>query len=107
MTRDDGRYKCNKCHLVFAYDDGTPEVPTCPECGNTEPEEMCPNDVICTCMHDVQAGVHYCSICGEPTCECGSHDVSIVSRVTGYLSDVGGWNAAKRQELKDRQRVTV
>jgi anaerobic ribonucleoside-triphosphate reductase len=30
-----------------------------------------------------------------------------VSRVTGYLQDVSGWNAGKRQELKDRMRYSV
>jgi anaerobic ribonucleoside-triphosphate reductase len=38
---------------------------------------------------------------------CGSHDVAQVSRITGYLGDVAGWNAAKRQELKDRVHVEV
>ena len=35
---------------------------------------------------------------------CGSHDVTQISRVTGYLQEVSGWNAGKQQELKDRQR---
>ena len=39
--------------------------------------------------------------------ECGSHDVSQVSRVTGYLADVAGWNQGKQQELKDRARYNV
>ncbi len=38
---------------------------------------------------------------------CGYHDVAQVSRITGYLGDVARWNAAKRQELKDRVRVEV
>jgi anaerobic ribonucleoside-triphosphate reductase len=33
--------------------------------------------------------------------------VSQVSRVTGYLADVAGWNQGKQQELKDRSRYTV
>jgi anaerobic ribonucleoside-triphosphate reductase len=42
-------------------------------------------------------------MCGEAVCpECGSHDVTQISRVTGYLQDVSGWNAGKQQELKDR-----
>ena len=36
---------------------------------------------------------------------CGSENVDHVSRITGYLSAVSGWNAAKKQELKDRNRV--
>jgi anaerobic ribonucleoside-triphosphate reductase len=39
--------------------------------------------------------------------ECGSHDVTQISRVTGYLQDVSGWNASKQQELKDRMRYSV
>ena len=47
-------------------------------------------------------------LCGKPVCpECGSHDVVQVSRVTGYLQDVSGWNAGKQQELKDRTRYSV
>jgi len=35
---------------------------------------------------------------------CGSEDVDHISRITGYLQAVSGWNSAKRQELKDRKR---
>lgn len=39
-------------------------------------------------------------------CEkCGSANLDYISRITGYLSNVSGWNAGKRQELKDRLRV--
>jgi ribonucleoside-triphosphate reductase len=41
-------------------------------------------------------------------CEnCGSDNVEQLSRVTGYIQAVGGWNAAKKQELKDRQRYPI
>jgi ribonucleoside-triphosphate reductase len=41
----------------------------------------------------------------EDNCpNCGSKDVDHISRITGYLQAVSGWNSAKRQELKDRQR---
>jgi anaerobic ribonucleoside-triphosphate reductase len=57
------------------------------------------------CSHDIVDGIAYCPVCKQPMCpECCSHDVSQVSRVTGYLSDVKGWNNAKKQELKDRHR---
>ena len=39
--------------------------------------------------------------------ECGCHDVSQIGRITGYCSDVEGWNNAKKQELKDRHRVNI
>jgi anaerobic ribonucleoside-triphosphate reductase len=35
---------------------------------------------------------------------CDSADVDHISRITGYLQAVSGWNGAKRQELKDRKR---
>ncbi len=34
---------------------------------------------------------------------CGSHNVELVTRVTGYFSKVGGWNKGKLAELKDRR----
>ena len=98
MARE--RYKCRLCfHIV----DSTP----CPVCGNPEPAPMCPRDHA-HCAHDVVNGIAYCPECGAPMCPiCGCHDVAQVSRITGYLGDVAGWNAAKRQELKDRVRVEV
>lgn len=98
MARE--RYKCRLCfHIV----DSTP----CPVCGNPEPAPMCPRDHA-HCAHDVVNGIAYCPECGAAVCPiCGCHDVAQVSRITGYLSDVAGWNAAKRQELKDRVRVEV
>ncbi len=38
---------------------------------------------------------------------CGSDKVRWWSRITGYYTDVTGWNEGKRQELLDRYRVTV
>ena len=38
---------------------------------------------------------------------CGSTSVKQYSRITGYYQDVSSWNAAKRQELKDRYRVSI
>jgi len=41
-------------------------------------------------------------------CEnCGSTDIEQLSRVTGYVQAVGGWNNAKKQELSDRMRYQV
>lgn len=39
--------------------------------------------------------------------KCGSENVQHLSRITGYLQAVEGWNAGKRQELKDRKRVNI
>lgn len=98
------RYKCRVCHLIFSEKD---LVDGACVCGNKNVEKMCPYDHICTCTHDIQEGIRYCAECGKPICICGSHDVGTISRVTGYLSEVSGWNKAKQQELKDRHRVTV
>jgi ribonucleoside-triphosphate reductase len=35
---------------------------------------------------------------------CGSESVEHLSRVTGYIQAVDGWNSGKKQELKDRRR---
>ena len=94
------RFKCRTCMQIVL------EQP-CPVCGNPEPAPMCPRDHA-HCAHDVVDGIAYCPECGAPVCPiCGCHDVAQVSRITGYLGDVAGWNAAKRQELKDRVRVEV
>ncbi|TAJ45366.1 oxidoreductase [Methanofollis fontis] len=97
---EERRYKCHTCNHVV---DATP----CPVCGETELEIMCPLDHT-HCSHEVVSGIEYCPLCGAAVCpECGCHDVSQISRVTGYLQDVSGWNAGKQQELKDRVRYTV
>jgi len=100
VPEEERRYKCHTCNHVV-------ETAPCPICGETELEIMCPLDHT-HCPHDIVSGIDYCPLCGEPVCpECGSHDVSQISRVTGYLQDVSGWNAGKQQELKDRIRYTV
>jgi len=49
----------------------------------------------------VEAGLH--EKCGN----CESSNVEHLSRVTGYIQAASGWNAAKRQELKDRVRYGI
>jgi ribonucleoside-triphosphate reductase len=54
------------------------------------------------CLNDfhIMSGLKEC-------CEnCGSEDVEQVSRVTGYVQAVNGWNSAKKQELADRMRYS-
>jgi hypothetical protein len=54
------------------------------------------------------ATIQSCPVCEKPMCpDCGNHNVSQLSRVTGYVGDVGEWNNAKKQELKDRKRYGV
>jgi hypothetical protein len=98
------RYKCNLCHIIIKEEhlvEGN-----CPECGK-EVEKMCLNDHLCTCTEDIFSGLWFCKACGKPICPCGSHDVEQISRVTGYLAEVNGWNSGKLAELKDRQHYNV
>jgi len=101
------KYKCHLCHLII------PETEleygnACPKCHSSAAvKKMCKNDTN-DCSHDVVDGLAYCPECGEamcPVCEC--HDVAQISRVTGYLQEVSGWNSGKQQELKDRHRVNI
>lgn len=49
-----------------------------------------------------------CPLCGNPVCpDCDNHVVETLSRVTGYLSTVSSWGAAKQQEFKDRKRYEL
>ena len=107
------RFKCKGCggfineSPELEYKDKKKTMPICPECGLTL-SPMCSEDHPCTCALTIHAGITQCPKCGEPVCPgCGSSDISQVSRVTGYLADVAGFNSAKRQELKDRHRVDI
>ena len=59
------------------------------------------------CGQELLPNTAECPICGKPCCpECYNHSVVQISRVTGYLGAVEGWNASKKQEFKDRNRTT-
>jgi len=94
------KWKCYTCKTIV---DATP----CPVCGETYLVPVCVADHLCTCADDISAGLLYCPVCGAPVCPCGCHDVSQVSRVTGYLAEVRGMNAAKQQEVRDRVRSNI
>lgn len=56
----------------------------------------------------------YCSSCSQifsglqGKCPiCGDTKINRYSRITGYYQEVGGWNKAKQQELKDRYRIRI
>jgi len=60
------------------------------------------------CNKELVANTARCSICGLPMCPvCGNHAVEQLSRVTGYLQSVSGWNEAKKQEFSDRTRYDL
>ena len=102
-------YGCNgyinniDAHKGIEYTDKEKTIPICPECG-LPMLKMCAQDHPCTCAATVHAGIMYCPECGDPVCPCNSHDVAPLSRVTGYIQDLNGFNASKRQEVKDRFR---
>ncbi len=52
------------------------------------------------CMDDFHMMAGLKDVCEN----CGSDNIEQLSRVTGYIQAVGGWNAAKKQELEDRKR---
>ena len=103
------RFKCHTCHVVFKEEQFENEQKDCPNCGEKfgNLEEMCELDH-CHCNHEIVHGLAYCPVCKRACCPlCMSHDVSQVSRVTGYLASVDGWNKAKQAELRDRKRYSV
>lgn len=60
------------------------------------------------CAREMVPNTAACPLCGNPMCpDCMNHVVDQLSRVTGYLSTVDSWNAAKKQEFKDRQRYEL
>jgi len=99
------KWKCHICKLILNEDDLVNGL--CPKCNSDLGlREMCARDHN-HCGHDMSAGVATCPVCGEFCCpECGCHDVFVMSRVTGYLAEVNGFNAGKRAEFNDRQRYT-
>lgn len=98
------RYKCHVCKYILEEEDLNGNL--CPACG-IAPVVMCELDH-CGCHHEITSGSAYCPECGEAVCPiCNCHDVEVISRVTGYMQDVRGWNAGKQQELKDRHRISL
>lgn len=60
------------------------------------------------CGKDMVAGITTCPICGAYICgECSNHACIPLSRVTGYIGAVDGWNNSKKQELQDRVKAQL
>ncbi len=79
---------------------------------NISDMESCPVHVFSTISHReyhrIIPGIAYCPLCEKAMCShCGSHNVEQLSRVTGYIQAVSGWNEAKVQELRDRKRYNI
>jgi ribonucleoside-triphosphate reductase len=58
---------------------------------------------ITVCMDDY----HITSGLKERCANCESENVEHLSRVTGYIQAVSGWNEGKKQELRDRKRYSA
>lgn len=94
------------------------EQPPCMEVTDTEGKKSidplrCPLHVWVVhnhtkCPNEMVSLTSQCPLCGYAMCpDCNNHFVEQLSRVTGYMSGVSGWNAAKQQEFKDRNRYQV
>lgn len=78
----------------------------CPIC-NDQLEATCEQDHECTCAEEITSGTNVCPACNQFTCPCGAHDAFVVSRITGYLGELSGWNNGKRAEFNDRTHYDV
>jgi hypothetical protein len=101
-------YKCHTCFLLFEDSDVTvrDKKVVCPKCFN-ELEPTCDLDHECDCADEISSGTKVCPQCNHFTCPCGCHDVFVMSRITGYLGELSGWNNGKRAEFNDRTRYDV
>jgi hypothetical protein len=127
LPDNDSIYKCHHCHLVFnIHQGGMANILTilrghwaafCPECGQNESQLLCKVDAYSIHLKlrgkkcrtgEIISGTEICPVCNHSICpQCMNHDVIALSRVTGYVQSVDGWNNAKKQELKDRQRYAI
>jgi anaerobic ribonucleoside-triphosphate reductase len=127
LPENETMHKCHHCNYIFdTMKGGMANILTilrygsfayCPRCGEKDPELMCKVDAYSIILGlkgkncrkgEVMAGTDLCPVCNRSACpNCWNHDVVSLSRVTGYVQDINGWNNGKRQELKDRQRYTI
>ncbi len=127
LPENETMHKCHHCNFIFDTSKaGQANILTilrtrswvfCPRCGEKDSELMCKVDAYSVVLklqgkncrkEEVMSGTELCPVCNDPICPvCYNHSVISLSRVTGYLQDTSGWNNAKRQELKDRQRYAI
>ncbi|MGA3168803.1 MAG: anaerobic ribonucleoside-triphosphate reductase [Terriglobia bacterium] len=120
-------YKCYHCKNIFnILHGGCINIQTtskdgqytlCPNCGEKNPELICKVDAYSVYLKlqglncrngNIIPKTELCPVCNKPVCpDCYNHSVIALSRVTGYVQDISGWNNGKRQELLDRQRYTI
>lgn len=126
LPDNDSLFKCFRCRTIFdIYSGGLPVFMAlsgkdgliCPECKSDSTELMCRVDAYSLHLKlngfncrkgELISGADICPICKMAMCpECGNHNCVSLSRVTGYIQDVSGWNEAKKQELMDRKRYEI
>lgn len=127
LPENETLHKCHHCNYIFDLTQcGQLNILTilrdrnyvyCPRCWMRNPELMCKVDAYSLVLKlngkgcrtgDVISGTDLCPVCNRSMCpECFNHSVVSLSRVTGYVQDINGWNNAKRQELKDRRRYAI
>ena len=105
IPEDQRKWKCFTCMTILKNSELIDKK--CPVCGENHLQQMCPVDHN-SCSHTIIERIEYCPVCKQAICpECGDHSVVQISRVTGYLQDVSGWNNSKKAELKDRIRSNL
>lgn len=126
LPENESIFKCQSCKQIFnIYTEGLlvfmalapKDNIICPNCKTSNVELMCRVDIYSLFLklsgfkcRDGQpiSGVDICPVCHTNLCpRCFNHDCLGLSRVTGYMSAVSGWNAAKKQELIDRKRYEI
>lgn len=126
LPGNESLFKCHRCKAVFDIYSGGLHIlialsgkdgVICPECKSESTELMCKVDSYSVylkirgfnCRQGVVInGTDICPICKTAICpECFNHSCVSLSRVTGYIQDISGWNEAKKQELIDRKRYKM
>lgn len=127
LPENETMHKCPHCNFVFDTTQGGQAnilailmggfYAYCPRCFIINPELLCKVDAYSVILKlkglkcgngDIIPGVDLCPVCNRSMCpKCYNHNVVSLSRVTGYVQSVDGWNNGKKQELKDRQRYAI
>lgn len=126
FPENDSLFKCHSCKSIFdIHSEGIPVLMAlipkdeirCTNCGANKAELMCKVDAFSIylkingfrCREGTMInGTDICPVCKTSICpQCWNHSVVSLSRVTGYIQDTNGWNAAKKQELLDRKRYEI
>lgn len=128
LPENESLFKCPHCRYIFdIFEPQCAPILTmlcnkddvvCPNCGMNGSDLMCRVDAysvflkiydITSCRKGVTIpGVEICPICDRAMCpDCYNHDCVALSRVTGYIQSVDGWNIGKKQELIDRKRYDI